>query len=347
MRVGAVVRRLRAAIRRGFTILEILIAIVVLVLGITGILALFPTAIDSGNKTVEDTYSAAITQSVVDAIAVGLRESRYQWDAGPPNDQVWTYFIFNHDGVIDPAPDVAEDLLGNGEEMWKKDYCVILPRANGVPDPNPVGAKEPVFIYPVPDSVLRNPAANDEGADPDQRNPSGKLASAATSESLVDNFDPKYATNTTVDDTAQLWISRTYKLGRYRDPAPSGSAPGDVRFEYLGEDLVNPSGSTNEFVALDPYCAYSFCFAIKRARVDTNGDGQVSPGPNVRQPSNPPADNFSNSLYELKVMIFKNFNQDAADKLAPTSAGVPSGGPGTVVPKTNVPIKTFITLISI
>ena len=59
-------------------------------LGITGILALFPTAIDSGNKTVEDSYSAAITQSVVDAIAVGLRESRYTWSA-PTTGDLWTF----------------------------------------------------------------------------------------------------------------------------------------------------------------------------------------------------------------------------------------------------------------
>ena len=57
-------RRLIHARRKGFTIIEILIAIVVLVLGITGIVALFPTAIESGNQTVEDTYSATITQSV-------------------------------------------------------------------------------------------------------------------------------------------------------------------------------------------------------------------------------------------------------------------------------------------
>ena len=54
--------------RRGFTLLEILIAIVVLVLGITGIVALFPTAIGSSRATVQDTYAAAIGQSVIDAL---------------------------------------------------------------------------------------------------------------------------------------------------------------------------------------------------------------------------------------------------------------------------------------
>ena len=64
----------RASGRGGFTLIEILIAIVVLVLGIVGIISLFPTAIESGNKTVEDSYAAAITQSVVDAIKQSGRD---------------------------------------------------------------------------------------------------------------------------------------------------------------------------------------------------------------------------------------------------------------------------------
>jgi hypothetical protein len=328
---------------REFTILEILIAIVVLVLGITGILALFPTAIDSGNKTVEDSYSAAITQSVVDAVAVGLRESRYSWTS-PTTKTVWTYFIFNHDGVIDKAPDLPEELEGSGasgDQMWRKDYCIILPRSSVVGN-NIDASKEPVFIYPVP-----NQNSGGDGADPDQRRPTN-----LDSGTVIDNFDPKYNNSFTVDDTEALWISRTYMLGRYREPTapltlPGSAQPGDVRLEYRGEDLAGVS-TTAEEVALDPYSSYSFTFAIRRARVDTNGDGQVSPGPTTLQPSNPAADFFSNSLYELRVMIFKNFRPESANLLAPaSSSGTPTGGAGLTCPKTNVPIKQFITLISI
>src|SRR5579864_7146498 len=96
---------MRRGRHRGFTILEILIAIVILVIGISGIVALFPTAIESGNQTVQDSYAAAITQSVVDAIAVGVRESRYRvLDA---SQRPWSYFILDHDGVYDamvPSP---------------------------------------------------------------------------------------------------------------------------------------------------------------------------------------------------------------------------------------------------
>ena len=118
----------RFARKAGFTIIEILIAIVVLVLGISGILALFPTAIESGNQTVEDTYTATITQSVVDAISVGLRESRYQWTDS--TGRVWTYFLFNHDGVVDAPVSFPEDLAraGTDGDIWTKDYCIILPQ---------------------------------------------------------------------------------------------------------------------------------------------------------------------------------------------------------------------------
>ncbi|RME87870.1 MAG: prepilin-type N-terminal cleavage/methylation domain-containing protein, partial [Planctomycetota bacterium] len=49
---------------KGFTILEILISIVILTVGILGILAIFPKAIESASKSIEDTYSGIIAQSV-------------------------------------------------------------------------------------------------------------------------------------------------------------------------------------------------------------------------------------------------------------------------------------------
>ncbi len=346
--------------RAGFTILEILIAIVVLVLGITGILALFPTAIDSGNKTVEDSYAAAITQSVVDAVAVGLRESRYTWPA-PSTGDLWTYFIFDHDGVVDTAPLSPEKLDNGTDSMWTQDYCIILPRCKVTPEPaggNTNKDNEPVFLYPIPSGPnsavpVTPPGAVADGGDPEQRSPTGALDSPG---SLVDNFHLDYFKNTTTEDTPALWVSRVYHLGRYRlvndPPLPPGMNAGDIRLEYRGQDLVDPTVTVTDpnMIALDPYPSYSFAFAIKRARVDTTGtggvpDGMVSPGPTLLQPSNPVPDAFSNSLYELRIMIFKNFSPDEATRLAPTSP--PTTGGGVVVPKTNVPIKQFITLISI
>lgn len=321
--------------RRGFTIIEILIAIVILVLGITGIVALFPTAINAGNKTVEDTYAATVCQSVVDAVTVGLRESRYTYQITTPITRTWRYFVFDHDGVVDAIPKAPDQFdTGGGDPNgppWDKDWCIILPRSPN--DNNKASAVEPIWIYPVPDA---------DGCPKDQRNPSrlrsSSLCGADNGSSIVDNFHTDYMREL-VDGTPQLWIPRVYSLGTYRTPPsdssislPGGVSPGDVRLEFLDEKF-QADQANRKTIPLDPYPFYSFCFALQRARVDTTGDGRIDQN-----------DLFSDSLYELRVMVFKGFSQDDAKQLSP---GAMAGGGGIAVPKGNAPIKTFITLISI
>jgi len=320
---------------------------VVLVLGITGIVALFPTAIESGNKTVEDTYAATITQSVVDAISVGLRDARYSWAPKSPahtrNNVIWTYFILNHDGVIDLAPAEPEAFeTGKNQttsvldKVWSKDYCIILPQSSTAANTDPL--KEPMFVYPVP-HVEVSPV--DPNVNRDRRSPSnlGNISFVLTP---LDNMGLTATyKRETADGTPAVWFTRVFHLGTYRanppavpddtDPATEPS-PGDVRPEYKGEDIVASGTSTADNIALDPYPTYSYAFAIKRARIDTTGDGKIDG-----------ADRFSNSLYELRVFIFKNFDKVAALDLATTE----TTGDFPPVPKTNVPIKEFITLISI
>lgn len=343
-------RRLIHARRSGFTIIEILIAIVVLVLGITGIVALFPTAIESGNQTVEDTYSATITQSVVDAISVGLRESRYSHRT---TDRVWTYFILNHDGVMDAPVRTPENFVDPDPaegQIWRKDYCVVLPQ--GTTAQNNDTANEVTFVYPLP-TLFEN--SGDAWLRLDQRDP-GRLATGNLTNANFANTTPGYFRRQTAEGQQVLWFPRVYHLGRYRvgDPNSPISAPGvgasgydtyvqnvrQVREEYRGENIasgITPGGE--ETIAVDPYPNYSFAFSLKRARVDTTsavggaagGDGRITQ-----------ADFFSNSLYELKVYIFKNFNLQIARDLA----GTTTGG-GDVVPRTNRPVRRFITLMSL
>lgn len=336
------------ASRRAFTIIEILIAIVVLVLGIVGIIALFPTAIDSGNKTIEDSYSAAITQSVVDAITVGLRESRYTFT--PAGGATWTYFVFNHDGVQDPPPTNPETFTsgqgnyafpptGSTPNIWDKDYCIVMPRAvtisgtglggSVITTPNTNFQNEPWFIYPVP---LQPPAEN-------QQHSAGNLGSGAVIDNLHDSRWRADRTGVRVP-----WVPRVYKLGVYRDPGsppgaaalPAGMATGMIRQEFRGE-AVTVSGTPTETIAVDPYPTYSFAFALQRARIDTNNNGRidkVAAGPVL-------PDEYSNNLFEVRVFVFKNFNQAEADVLGPT------GTPTDIIPKNNVPVHRFVTLISL
>lgn len=346
-------RRAGRLARRAFTIIEILIAIVVLVLGIVGIIALFPTAIDSGNKTIEDSYAAAITQSVVDAITVGLRESRYTYR--PSSNVSWTYFVFNHDGVIDPPPSKPEDFTASqspyaytappgvtADKMWDKDYCIVLPQAVTGLSPSSANASgiwpagtpntdfnnEPYFIYPVP---LTPPAEADQHS-----------FTRLQSGSVVDNL---HVTRQRPDRQGVRvdWIPRTYKLGIYRDPGnppgqnlPPGSFPGQIRQEFQGEQ-INVGGSPTQTIAFDPYPTYSYAFAIQRARIDTNNNGRIDV---VAGPGAPTPDAYSSNLYQVRVFVFKNFNQAEADALATPT-------PDAFVPKNNVPIHRFVTLISL
>ncbi|MEZ6187513.1 MAG: prepilin-type N-terminal cleavage/methylation domain-containing protein [Planctomycetota bacterium] len=315
---------------RGFTLMEILIAIVVLVLGITGIVALFPTAIDSGNQTVEDTYASEVTLSVVDAVTVGIRESRYVYKASAAS-RAWHYFVFNHDGVQDAVPPAPHDYTSTppGGPFSARDYAIVLPQAlnlsgTGVgtglgPVNNIQVAMEPQFIYPVP--LIGHGGATENN----QRAPA-KLDSGTA----IDNFNINRRRMST-KDAETPWIPRVYPLGVYRDGQQPGGGPlpGDVRLEFLSNDNVyDGTGGGQRTIAVDPYPHYSFAFSMQRARIDTNNDAQIN---NL--------DEFSESLYQLKVFIFKNFDQDEADAIGPD--------PTRPVPRGNVPRHEFVTLISL
>ncbi len=76
----------------GFTLVEILISLSILVVGIVGILTLFPVGLNSTKLAIEDTYSAM----VADSSYASLRASAKQMT---PGDQL----IYFHDGIDDSA----------------------------------------------------------------------------------------------------------------------------------------------------------------------------------------------------------------------------------------------------
>lgn len=72
----------------GFTLIEILISLGILVFGVVGILTLFPAGIKSTKKAAEETYAAFIADSVY----ASLRASASQMAPGDP-------LIYFHDGI--------------------------------------------------------------------------------------------------------------------------------------------------------------------------------------------------------------------------------------------------------
>lgn len=59
---------------RGFTLIEILLALGVLVIGIVGIIVLFPVGIQHSKLAIHDTVSASIAESVKSGIVQALRD---------------------------------------------------------------------------------------------------------------------------------------------------------------------------------------------------------------------------------------------------------------------------------
>jgi len=105
--------------QKGFTIMEIMIATAILTLGLVGILALFPVAIDSGKKVMERSTAVTIAKSVAEQIRSGLRnQKRYNLRGAVP----FTYFILQHDGVQDPIP------KDSAQERPSGDYYILLPQ---------------------------------------------------------------------------------------------------------------------------------------------------------------------------------------------------------------------------
>ena len=62
---------------RGVTLIEILLALIIMVLGVVGILALFPGALQQAAESMEDTQSAIVGESVAHALVNALRNAEF------------------------------------------------------------------------------------------------------------------------------------------------------------------------------------------------------------------------------------------------------------------------------
>ncbi|MBI4565106.1 MAG: prepilin-type N-terminal cleavage/methylation domain-containing protein [Planctomycetes bacterium] len=67
---------------RGLTLIEILLALIVMVLGIVGVLALFPPALDSAKESFEVTQAAILAESVANSLTNAIRFGSYDPASG-------------------------------------------------------------------------------------------------------------------------------------------------------------------------------------------------------------------------------------------------------------------------
>ena len=121
--------------RDGLTLIEILLAIVVMALGLVGILALFPPALQTANESMEETQAAILGESVSHALVTAMRNALVD----PQSKDVTVY--------------LAHDLEAGAH---KGRFEFVLPKKD---QPNPAGEYQ---WYHFPSSAM--PPARDAGA---------------------------------------------------------------------------------------------------------------------------------------------------------------------------------------
>jgi type II secretory pathway pseudopilin PulG len=107
----------------GMTLLEILLAIVIMALGVVGILAIFPAALQSATESIEETQAAMLSESVAGALVQAFRSG-----------------VVNANGQIEAT--LSHDLRSQNEGVRAR-YTFYLPR---IP-PSPVNPLDPYWYH--------------------------------------------------------------------------------------------------------------------------------------------------------------------------------------------------------
>jgi prepilin-type N-terminal cleavage/methylation domain-containing protein len=219
---------------RGFTILEILVATAILVIGLVGVLALFPAGIYVGKEVVETSTSITLARSVADAIRSSFRTNLRQ-ETKVRDANTYHYFVLTHDGVS-PAPSDRR------REQPTDDYYILLPM--NVPG-RPVQAsqgKSPrqaaafvtgkTFLFPEDDRDNPNGFGDPFRADND-------------ADDWVDRANP---------ENRGVLVKSTYKFG-------AGLPSGDVEGPQILDDQK-----------VEVLKQYSFAFTVRSSTFDANMD---------------------------------------------------------------------------
>lgn len=310
---------------RGFTIMEILIAISILLVGIVGVISLFPVAIKVGGEAITDSLAANLARSVEESLRSAIKNRKVAYTVGADRTHVLVYFIYEHDGVYDPAEygrdkirkdpvpadatdvdrgDVPDPPFGT---PWALDNVILLPIDNSRNAELGVGYRGSsdrdarvrayldgkVFVYPEGDpdesagAQRHNGAGNPAAADDDKDD----FKEDSPDKQFVASWSEKLLPN----EEWPLRVTRTFRFGTRvvtdsrGNPAPERGPQGTTLYTIM------PEGAAREE---DPYSTYSYAFSIRRAFED----GDMSNEGRRYVPAN--------ALFEVKVMVFKAFAKD-------------------------------------
>lgn len=284
--------------RAGFTLIEILIALVIVVIGLIGVLALLTTSLRAAGEVVEESFAGTTARSVYEAVREGARKRGFIVKDGT---NFVRGFVFVHDGVREDVsnpsssfipPSLPNSLTDSGAltALRGSDFTIFLPTpattgTSGAPGP------EPTFVYPRPTTAAaeNNYPGTDDFLDP---------ATAAPADTL------DYLGQTSIRHR----IRRVYRL---RDHVVQG----------------NQGSATKGPELFDSADQYSYAIAIRRASsphlLETNADGSVrvnadgsvtplawapSSGPvSVNTVFPPRTGGPKDGLYQVEIMVFRNF----------------------------------------
>lgn len=129
--------------RAGFTLLEVLIALVVLVLGILGVAAIIPQSVRTAGDTVDALALSDQARSVVAALKLGARERCHEvWTgSGPTRRLAHAFIVLPHPDVA-TAPAVVVRADGSVDPaIFGHEACILLPV--GLPS-----GMDKQFVYP-------------------------------------------------------------------------------------------------------------------------------------------------------------------------------------------------------
>lgn len=316
---------------RGLTLVEILIAIVIVSVGIIGILALVTATLKSSGVIIESSFASTIGRSVYESLRMGARQRSF---IVPQGTKYYRGFCFVHDGVLDTisgtptfAPPIAPQPANPDATLWdgllRSDFAVFLPSA---PPTGGTGGGngEKIFVYPRPTASKADGTVDDTQT---------KAENQGETDDSFTTPHAGYGGNSVVYD-----IRRIYNL-RNR-PASGATATG-----------VTPTLAQGD--AADQY---GFAFTVRRAVAPllydpatnagqpfmaSNGaldKAMYPPGAQVGGVTDPTRVVYVDGLYQVEVMVFRNFEQFAKSG---------AGSDPHEMQRTHEPVGRFIGLIAI
>lgn len=206
--------------RRGITLIEILLALIVMVLGVVGILALFPPALQMAGESMEDTQAAILGESVAHALVSALRNAEFD------RTTLRYRVVLTHDLYsTDPSAN------GNGE---KGRYEFILPEGEKVPGTAPSWYLFPSAAKPPP----QDPGAKVDLAswDPESDSRVFKLGGDGWMKATTDNVKTYDPTDAWTQFGFSLNVQKVPTL-EYLQGKEKPALPGAPAQRYTNEEI--------------------------------------------------------------------------------------------------------------